>query len=705
MKTVRFEGRAYTFPDDASDDEIAEALERDSDPKSTRPDGYHPKTGRDAARLQAATLNFSDEIFGAGAGLFEGVRKAVATPGSVQERASAGVQAAQQAFGATAERERALVAQHNKENPGLVAQLDVALPSLVGGGAITGALKAAGVKHLAANTLASGAAAGAAAGAGSGASIDERAGNAVRGAARGGLEAGAFGAGGWLGGQVLGTIAKVLTRSGLTPDDRAVRLIARMMDDAKVSPQEFVSRSAKAQNAGEVEEMMFELLGESGRRAARALYSVKGPSAQQAQDAFDLRRSEVGQRVTKAAAKAAGLPKNTSMGDFLEKLRAARRVDADGAYAAAYAEAIPDDIFTRDLRPFMLDSQVGRPAVAHAAKLANADLLRLRAELSGAQRAGNDAASARVLADIANAEQSLAALQAMRAGQDVRSAPVRSLDYFQRGLRSLSEKAGRGTQLGSAIEKARTEFNTLLDLDAPKFGSARTSYGESVRQEDLVEAGRKVFETDDFEVASIAEGLTGTADKDAFMVGVMRAIADKVNRGETAFVARLSRDKNLRNQLVEAFGGDTSKARQFLGRVTREASMASSDNFVRAGSRTAPLQEDIRALTDGDDELSFIADVLASGGSVRPLLLRKAGEAYQRFRQPGIRNREVNAALGRRLFDQATRPRAAALAAEVEASHGARSDRLIEEYQRALAGVGAAAGVGYAGSRNEETAP
>src|SRR3989304_3995927 len=113
------------------------------------------------------------------------------------------------------------------------------------------------------------------------------------------------------------------------------------------------------------------------------------------------------------------------------------------------------------------------------------------------------------------------------------------------------------------------------------------------------------------------------------MVGVRRAIAEKVNRGDTAFVARLVRDKNLRAQLTEELGG-SANARKFFGRVSREASMASNDNFVRTGSRTTPLAEDIKSLTSGEDELGFISELVQSGGSVKPWLLRKGAPGLDR---------------------------------------------------------------------------
>jgi len=482
------------------------------------------------------------------------------------------------------------------------------------------------------------------------------------------------------------------------------------------------------------------LLGEPGPRAARALFAVRGPSQQIAQDAFAARKAGVGQRVTQAASRATGVGGRQGIeeiGPFLERLGQERSAKAGPLYDTAYKDIIPDDVFARDLKPQMMGGGVQDKALAKAAEIADSELLRIQAEISAAQRQGNGALVQKLAGDIADARAAKGQIEALRAGtadpripqlqaalarnannpaakakieaqiaqigRGPESVSVRAVDYYQRGLRSIAEGEGKGTTLGSAYEKNRSEFNKLADAEVPAFGEARKFVAQSKSQEEMVKEGTRVFEADDFEIASLTQSMTG-ADRDAWMVGVMRAIAEKVNRGDTAFVARLVRDKNLRAQLTEALGG-SANARKFFGRVSREASMASNDNFVRTGSRTTPLAEDIKSLTSGEDELGFISELVQSGGSVKPWLLRKGAAAYDRLRSPGIYNQGVNEALGNRLFGQANTPQTKDLLAAMAQNKIGGYDAFIAAYERALGeGVGLTGGVvgAYSGSRRKE---
>ncbi len=732
---VEYEGVEHDFPDDFSQADIAAALASVKHaPAVKKKPATSDLRGLVSTVAQGGSFGLADE----GAGLIEGYERGVGAfidptkaGASVMDQPESGwsigqrFDAAKNAFGQgyddTREIEKAHTERFRKDHP-VTAFVAETAPAIVTGTVQVRALQTAGVGAKAgvkatAKALAKGqtrdqavkagvrtgqrsvaykgsAIGGATYGAGTGEGVQDRALRAGGGGAAGFAGAGVGEAVAKVAGGTIGLVRSIANRAGATPDERALRIIAKGLREKGVTDADLQKVANKLPSqGGAVEEMVFELMGQPGFSQARAVANVPGPGKQIATDALTARSEGVAGRVIREASRATGR-ETTDVGEFLDDVQARRTAAAEPAYDAAYAEAIPDDVFKRDLAPLMSGGPVQARALGMGLRIAQADTLRAQAKLIAAQKSGNQAAIDKAARDLDDLRATSQTLSALRSGQEVSGANVRAIDYFQRGMRSLSETAGKGTTLGSAYGQNRNEFLKLVDAQAPAFKAAREAYGHSKAVEEMVEAGRKAFTTDDFEIAQTLRGVSAE-ERDAYMVGLMRAIGEHVNRGDTAFVARLTRNANLRNQIAESLG-DQRAAQRFFSRAAREAAMAANKNGILSGSRTTPLGEDIKALTEGDTELGWLADLVASGGQLRGVATKQLGKVAQRIQQPGIYDPRVNQAMAERLYTTATPGKVRALIADMSADPTLRHDILVAAFEQAAGDAGRMVGRGVA---------
>lgn len=464
--------------------------------------------------------------------------------------------------------------------------------------------------------------------------------------------------GGVAGGGLTEGLRGVLTRWGSTPDERALRFISQAMRNAGVTPADMLKTAAQMEKeGGSVEEMFFQLLGRPGITLARALANVPGKAMTIAENAFDARKAGVTDRVTKEAVKATGVKGGDAPADFITNLRTKGQEAIKAKYTAAdtigaKVPVKPGDVagLGKNVRDALYNAGGVPPPGATGAAAIPFVVLPDDTTLPSMQHALRTVDKFETLAETGKLNRRVA-------------------EQYRTSLTAIKKDARTNTDQ-RAVDKIISEFDKAVDRigDTPSgsnpvtaaYRQAREGYGENKDQEEFIEAGRKAFDTDDFELGLMLKGKGGKGlaphERDGFMVGVMRAITEKLNAGDTRFVQRLDRDKNLRNSLAKALGG-ADKARRFFARASREALMAREDNVIRAGARSTPMAEDIKNLTIGEDEFGFIADLAKNGGNVKPIALKWLSQAIDRGRRPGIYNPEVNEALGKRVFDKATVPR------------------------------------------------
>jgi len=488
------------------------------------------------------------------------------------------------------------------------------------------------------------------------------------------------GVGGGIGTEYAAQASRLLPRLGMTPDERAVRIIDRGMRDANMTPAELQRRARTLRRqGGQTAETVAEVGGEPLQRQARAVANVRGPGQQIAADTLEARTGSITPRVLGEATRATR-PQQTraprNFYDARESLRQARAGQASDAYRIAHSRTVDQAVVRDQLMPLIRRGP--NAALTSAVNQLDSAALNAQSELVLAQRANDAQAVNRWTTELANIEESISQLRTIGQGQMPNAVNVRALDYYQRGLGQMAENAGYRSPEGRALEGARDTFNRVADQLAPEFGQARSNYGQSIRIEELMSEGRRVFNIPEGELDIILRGRTGAGltmeELDGFMLGALDAIETKVRAGDTAFVARFMRNENWQRQLTRALG--EQGARRLRNRIAREARMRGFDNAVRRGSQTTPMAEDIKALTRGEDELGFLSEIIQSGGNVRGPVLRAAAGVYDRMRKPGIYNPQVNEALARRLYGRATPANINALEAELNALQARQTMRL-----------------------------
>lgn len=529
-------------------------------------------------------------------------------------------------------------------------------------------------------------------------------------------------AGAIAGGYGANVAAQVATRGRLTPAQRAGRIIQRRLGQGNTSIDQLDANArALRRQGGETQETIGEVGGKPLQRAARAVATVDGPGQGIADAYLEQRTAGLGDRVADEASRAAA-PRQTraprGFYDARETLRTARAGQAREAYAAAhnYEETLQgaareqfDQAVSTELVPYMRSAP--RAAFESGARQLETEATRMRAQISEARmsRARPEAIAA-LEAELAAVEQAGQQLTMFARGQVPNTIGSRAMDYFQRGLLQMERAAPPRSPEAGALSQARSAYNHMADRINPAFGDARMRYGESIRIEELMDQGRRVFNMPEGEIEILLRGQGGRGlsmeEFDGFMLGVMDALQTKLRAGDTAFVARFMRNKNWQAQLERAFTPPPAEARQALqaarrrsatrgsarsaqvtaqdierqqarmarasvqrlqNRIAREARMRGHENFVRGGSQTTPIAEDIKGLTQGESELSFLSEVIQSGGNVRGPALRLLAGVWDRIHRPGIYNPEVNRELATRLFQPATTGNVKALRRELAA--------------------------------------
>ena len=516
--------------------------------------------------------------------------------------------------------------------------------------------------------------------------------------------------GAMLGGYGANAAHNIGTRGGLTPAERATRIITRRLGQADTSVDDLdMTARALRRQGGTTAETIAEVGGKPLQRAARAVANVDGEGQAIADAYLEARTGGVSRRLLGEVTRATS-PRNRggaiSEPDFYEAreaLRAARAQEGSRAYRTAHAQNVDQAVVQAELLPLM--QRGPGAAISSAINQLESASLRAQSELALARRASDAAAIQRATDDLANIDEAMAQLRTVGNGQVPNRMNVRALDYYQRGLGQLADNAGYRSPEGAAMEQARQVFNRYLDEVAPAFGQARTNYGNSMRIEELMGEGRRVFNMPDGEIELLMRGPNGrglTMDEfDGFMLGVMDALENKIRSGDTAFVTRFMRNQNWQRQLERAFTPPPEAARRALqrarqrsgsaapitaadiakqqermarqssqrlrNRIAREASMRRFDNAVRSPSQTTPMAEDIKALTQGESELGFLSEVIQGGGNLRAPALRVLARAWDRLYRPGIYNPEVNRELAQRLFQPATTGNVAQLRTEIAA--------------------------------------
>jgi len=373
-------------------------------------------------------------------------------------------------------------------------------------------------------------------------------------------------------GMVAGPIANVM---GLRNAERAgMGQLLRAFERDGISLEDAGRRYQQWVNDGARPETLVDLGGENVRAFAQRLVNVPGASRQAGRAAVEERTMGQADRVGGDVARNFG----ASGRDFyptLDALDTARRTAAQPAYERAYArDFVPNE---------RIMGWLERPAMRDAARRAYAI-------------AANEGRDPMALG-----------LQINAAGDVTytRAPSMQTLDYIKRGLDDVVEQfrdrvTGRLhlDESGRAINNLRAEYVRELCTLNPDYAEALDAWAGPTQLRDAMARGRNIFSPDAEVTAATVRRMSG-GERDAFRIGLVRAIEDRI--GSTTdgrnVVASFFRNPAMREKIAAAFDNPAAFAR-FEAAMQREMDMAQVNPFMnpRANSMTS------RMLAEGADQ-------------------------------------------------------------------------------------------------------
>jgi hypothetical protein len=439
-----------------------------------------------------------------------------------------------------------------------------------------------------------------------------------------------------------------------------------------VIPQVQRNANLLQSQTGPVEETVAEIGGPSAQGLARALANVPGPGQEVARDVLQGRRqglptteatpwwsgkpekrASMADRVMSAANKSAGNPKDWGETVVMmategrkrhnENYKGALQSAADVGIGKSDFGALSDDIdnhlYDVDNGPGIIPENLGT--------------------MPGLQRARNVINTLGQLSS--SGKFTLAGVERIRQTLNQIRRSVSGSDGYDSG--AVGQVIGKLDKKLDEIAEARAAAGDprfKQELDSLK--AVREDYGSDKQLGEAMDQGLRVLKDDAVDTAlwmhNDGRGRS-QAEKDGYMSGVVKAIQDAVDRNDAAAIARIARDRSIQDSLVQSLG--KVQANRLMTRVRREASMNGNTNAILAGSRTTPMREEIDKWTEGEDDLSFISDMVMNPTPVRNIFLKAFQAAYNRTRRPGIYNQEINKAVADMLYNRATRDGVATL--------------------------------------------
>lgn len=462
------------------------------------------------------------------------------------------------------------------------------------------------------------------------------------------------------------------------------------------------------------------------RRDARAVQAVGGPGQTLLDETINSRRAQIGPDIANNA-RAAFLPTEirspggrgrsrkqraapggienqpplSGLGEFRERFAIARTAQNRMSYDAAYAQQLTPQQQQAAMR------RIGGPGFKARARQeaigrAEEEIVRLSDDLD--DLTARRAPAAEIAAVTQKLTQAQQARQALETLQPEVMNPM-ALDFYQRGLRSLSDAAGgAATEAGRNIFSVRRTFMENLRSVAPGLHEAIGNARAFASVDDALEAGRNIFRESDAWQSKIDDLLRSNLSReegDAFMIGALDAIEQRLMRGDSRFIRQLQANKNWRD-LVARSARSAKAATHFLRAIDDAVDEFSAYDFVQGGSPTARIGEDVRRLTSDGEALNLLDDVISSG-EIKAPAMRGLGRAWNNFRRPGIYNPDAQRELAQRLTMPATINNVEELALRL-AAQKRNPTMFTPEAQRniGLGGVAAANVAVQGGERNPE---
>lgn len=438
-------------------------------------------------------------------------------------------------------------------------------------------------------------------------------------------------------GGTIGAAAPVAKRaySYLTasPTERAQSRVLDMIREQGDTPADVARRYAERQAASAKPEIIADMYPGSGIVAeSRRVLTAPGANRNELTDQLVQRMYEQGERVGGAFEKAVGTDKKFY--SVIDDLEQARRQTAAPLYASVYDKPVrtktlddlilraPDDVFNEAQRAARYDGLIFPNIVAQSK--------------DGARKVVGDYT-------------------------------VKDVDMIKRGIDRIIERetdavTGKVSSEGRRAATLKSALIGEVDRLAPEYGAARSAWAGPSAVMDAMRKGQRVFnERAEMTTRDIAK--MGASEKEGFLVGVLDAVNDRLGRkvaGEDT--TRAFRSGNAKSQVeaaLAASGREPNEARKMadalFADIEREASMARTNNALRAQSVTAPSLAQEQSFREN---MRVVPNVLNDmrqgglGGGLAGLIQRGADRMSTGMTQRGMEG--TNSEIARLLFQNNT---------------------------------------------------
>lgn len=502
-------------------------------------------------------------------------------------------------------------------------------------------------------------------------------------------------------GSAIGLVTNVLGRS---PDDKAVAIIARMMNQDGLTPQQVAQVVAeRSRNGTPLFETAGEMMGPQVKGLQTALGNVTGPSKDMLQATFTDSIRNMGRNIMATARKATGKDPER----FYQE-KAAQEASRKATDQAGYSSVIGDPMNPNRppldaFRIKLFNPDPSRPELAPVA-------FRPRFQKFVDQVYRDAVDDGDVMADELGAF-----LETIRKkGVPNEALSVRAINEIDKAIGQAAQEArvgGRGrdaTLLQDLQEALRTtDFDTGL-------GAVRTQSSVGLTARDAFDMGRDAFKRG-IDIEEVIGSLQGrpTEVADAFTTGMVRALSDTLanqpNLGGLADAANaIARTPAMRDKLTAALpktkaGKLTTASQRFMDMLERVSAHTNQAKSVYGGSATAPRQAAIEGAEAATSSVS--SDVFDLAGEI---LTRQPGRVMQRIGEgvrnritrPGIYNPRINEALGNRV-GATGRPAIQGVLDEVDQFNNRPAPRLSDPRIPEIAGRASGIPVGTASAQND----
>ena len=586
MKMVQ----GYNFPDDATDEEIQEALKSLRGTRSKRPDEGLPPPPEEMGAGDytkgllrsagaGATFGFGDEIVA-------GVRSVLpeAVGGASYEQALQEERDALKKF-----RDQYPVASTATELASSIPTMFI--PGLGAAKAVQGVGRVAKVLN---SPLGQAAQVGAKQGALSGiggaeGDIVDRAIGGAEGAATGALVGSALTGAGRLGSKAVQGIAERINPERYSIDVAKQKLL-QDLERSNLTPEQAQAKYQDMLATGAAPNYLD--VAPSLTSRAEVIAQRPGASGEAlTQDVINRQQSQRGRVVAQAEKR---LDVNKPYFDDVDDAVHALRTNADPLYKAAYkAKLSPDAQY--ELQVIMDDVNAAFPQVSK-----NAEQL----FLSERNREFRDTGTKALMV------------------KDFKGLPeIQQYDYIMRGLSDIArletkELTGDVSRLGVNAQNLRRDIAKILDDKVPEFAAARAQYrGDMEVKNALMEARKNFLRTDPEELARSWKTMS-EAEKEAYRAGALKAMRDKLfsSADNTDATKRIGQAVQDRREALDVIMPTKMSNQLFQTYLETEAKLAANAQRIKGGSPTARRIEGTKDLEAGPDLTALgIAGDLARG--------------------------------------------------------------------------------------------